>query len=46
MYILSTKEMSDIDRRTIEEFGIPGEILMENAGKAVADKIERYIDSC
>lgn len=31
--------MKQIDKRAIEELGIPAEILMENAGRAVADKI-------
>lgn len=43
MYILSTEEMSNIDKRAIEEFAIPGEVLMENAGKAVADKTEKCL---
>ncbi len=32
MRIVDRDEMREIDRRTIEEYGIPGEILMENAG--------------
>jgi len=32
MKILTAGEMREIDRRTIEEFGIPGAVLMENAG--------------
>jgi len=37
---LSTKQISrEIDRRTIEEFGVPGIVLMENAGRAVASVI-------
>ncbi|MCY4262455.1 MAG: NAD(P)H-hydrate dehydratase [Candidatus Dadabacteria bacterium] len=37
---LSTKQISrEIDRRTIEEFGVPGVVLMENAGRAVASVI-------
>ena len=37
---LSTKRISrEIDRRTIEEFGVPGVVLMENAGRAVASVI-------
>ena len=37
---LSTKRISrEIDRRTIEEFGVPGVVLMENAGRAVASLI-------
>jgi NAD(P)H-hydrate epimerase len=31
--------MQETDKRTIEEFGIPGITLMENAGRACADEI-------
>jgi hydroxyethylthiazole kinase-like uncharacterized protein yjeF len=32
MKILTSAEMKDIDRKAIEELGIPGVVLMENAG--------------
>ncbi len=32
MKILTSAQMKEIDRRTIEEVGIPGPVLMENAG--------------
>jgi NAD(P)H-hydrate epimerase len=32
--------MREIDRRAIEEHGIPVDVLMENAGRAVADAVE------
>jgi len=32
-----TSEMRELDRRTIEEFDIPGELLMDRAGYGVAD---------
>ncbi len=32
MKILTSAQMKEIDRRTIEEIGIPGPVLMENAG--------------
>ncbi|MHB8054205.1 MAG: NAD(P)H-hydrate dehydratase [Candidatus Aminicenantales bacterium] len=35
MKILTAGQMRDIDRRTIEGFGIPGVVLMENAGSGV-----------
>jgi len=34
--LVSAQEMREIDRRTIEEYGIPGLLLMENAGRSVA----------
>ena len=35
MKILTSREMKGIDRATIEDFGIPGAVLMENAGLQV-----------
>jgi len=32
MYLVTAQEMQEMDRLTIESFGIPGRILMENAG--------------
>src|SRR6516165_4855673 len=34
---LSRAEVREIDRRAIEEFGVPGVVLMENAGRGVAE---------
>ncbi len=36
MKTVSTKEMRELDRRTIEEFGTHGDVLMERAGQGVA----------
>ena len=33
MYLVTANEMQKIDRSTIESFGLPGRILMENAGR-------------
>ncbi len=41
MKLATAAEMREIDRRAIEEFGIPGLVLMENAGGAVARAAER-----
>ncbi len=42
-WVLSAKQMQAADRRTIEEFGLPSRLLMENAGKACAELIlERF----
>ncbi|MGB8953545.1 MAG: NAD(P)H-hydrate dehydratase [Candidatus Aminicenantales bacterium] len=32
MKVLTSKQMKEIDRKTIEDIGIPGPVLMENAG--------------
>jgi hydroxyethylthiazole kinase-like uncharacterized protein yjeF len=37
--VLTAGEMRDADRRTIEEVGLPGAVLMENAGAAAARAI-------
>ncbi|MEF3169059.1 MAG: NAD(P)H-hydrate dehydratase [Deltaproteobacteria bacterium] len=37
MKLVTASEMRELDRRTIEEVGIPGMVLMENAGRAVAE---------
>ncbi|MGB5746490.1 MAG: NAD(P)H-hydrate dehydratase [Desulfobacterales bacterium] len=33
MYLVTASEMQEMDRRTIEDFGIPGMVLMESAGR-------------
>jgi NAD(P)H-hydrate epimerase len=45
MKLLTANEMRELDRRAIEEIGIPGVVLMENAGRAVVKEISgRYAD--
>ncbi len=39
MFILSREEMKEIDRYTMNDFGIPSAVLMENAGKTCAEII-------
>ena len=36
MHILTADEMREMDRQTIETFGLPGRVLMENAGRGAA----------
>jgi NAD(P)H-hydrate epimerase len=36
-FSLSRDEVREIDRRSIEEFGVPGIVLMENAGRGCAE---------
>jgi NAD(P)H-hydrate epimerase len=38
---LARAEVRDLDRRAIEEFGLPGVVLMENAGRGAAELIAR-----
>jgi ADP-dependent NAD(P)H-hydrate dehydratase / NAD(P)H-hydrate epimerase len=37
MDIVTASEMQQMDRETIESFGLPGRVLMENAGRGVID---------
>lgn len=41
MRVVSAKTMQELDRRTIAECGVPGLVLMENAGGGCADLIDR-----
>src|SRR5438067_9219883 len=34
---LTRAQVREIDRRAIEEFGVPGVVLMENAGRSAAE---------
>ncbi|WP_028785204.1 bifunctional ADP-dependent NAD(P)H-hydrate dehydratase/NAD(P)H-hydrate epimerase [Thalassobacillus devorans] len=45
MYIVTAKEMYDWDRKSIEEAGMDGKLLMENAGRAVAGQVEKQVRS-
>ena len=40
MRVLSTEQMREADRRTIEEIGIPSIVLMENAGHQVVSAMQ------
>ncbi|PIU45329.1 MAG: bifunctional ADP-dependent NAD(P)H-hydrate dehydratase/NAD(P)H-hydrate epimerase [Ignavibacteriales bacterium CG07_land_8_20_14_0_80_59_12] len=42
--IVTTEEMRSCDREAIEAYGIPGLVLMENAGRAVAQAISESLD--
>ena len=41
--VLSRAAVRALDRRTIEELGLPALVLMENAGRAAADEAERML---
>ncbi|WP_333654339.1 NAD(P)H-hydrate dehydratase [Dissulfurispira sp.] len=40
--VVTAQEMREIDRITIEDYGIPGLVLMERAGLAVASKVREF----
>lgn len=42
--VLSGQQMKKIDQKAIKELGIPGILLMENAGRAIANKVIEIID--
>jgi len=44
MKIVSTAQMRELDRRTIEEFEVPGEMLMDRAGFGVALAVEHLFE--
>ena len=41
--ILTREQVRELDRRAIEDFGIPSMLLMENAARACADEAERIL---
>lgn len=45
MYLVTAKEMREIDRQTIEGIGIPGIVLMENAGIQVVQCIRKRVSA-
>ncbi|HAU38225.1 MAG TPA: NAD(P)H-hydrate epimerase [Phycisphaerales bacterium] len=40
---LTRRQVREIDRFAIEQFGVPGAVLMENAGRNAADAAERLL---
>ncbi len=43
MVTLTREQVREVDRLAIEELGIPGVVLMENAGRNATDIIQRYM---
>ncbi len=42
MLVVSAAQMRELDRETIENVGIPGLLLMENAGRGVAEYVKAH----
>lgn len=42
MYIVTSPQMQELDRKTIQEGGIPGSVLMENAGRGTFEQMQRH----
>lgn len=45
MYLVTASEMQQMDRQTIESFGIPGRVLMENAGRGATQVLMDRFDN-
>lgn len=46
MYLVTAEEIQEMDRLTIESFGIPGRVLMENAGRGATQFfLEQFKDA-
>jgi ADP-dependent NAD(P)H-hydrate dehydratase / NAD(P)H-hydrate epimerase len=45
MKAVTVDVMRELDRKTIEEYGVPGEVLMERAGVGVAGHIIEWIET-
>ena len=41
--VVTAKQMQAIDRWAIEELGLPGSVLMENAGGAIVRLLQKMI---
>jgi yjeF C-terminal region, hydroxyethylthiazole kinase-related/yjeF N-terminal region len=45
MQLALAAQMRELDRQTIEEIGLPGMVLMENAGRSTVDRMEQTFGS-
>lgn len=43
--VATAEQMRDFDRRAVDEFGVPGIVLMENAGRHVAQTVQDLLGS-
>ena len=44
MIIVTTRQMQQMDKNTIKTFGIPGRVLMENAGRGAIEVLSDHFD--
>ena len=42
MKLVTAAQIQDLDHKTIKTYGIPGVVLMENAGRGAAEQVLRY----
>lgn len=42
MYLVTANEMREMDRKTMESFGLPGRLLMENAGQGATRILKNH----
>ena len=46
MKLVLAKEMQSLDQQSAEQIGLPTMVLMENAGKAVAETAADFLEDC
>ena len=46
MKLVFAKEMQTLDQQSAEQIGLPTMVLMENAGKAVAETAADFLEDC
>ena len=44
-YVTTSEKVKELDRRAVEDWGIPASVLMENAGRSAAELIEEELPS-
>ncbi|MGE5664881.1 MAG: NAD(P)H-hydrate epimerase, partial [Deltaproteobacteria bacterium] len=44
MKVATARQMAELDRVTIDQYGIPAIVLMENAGRSCTERILRILE--